>query len=157
MMVENAVCPNPRCGSDKILIVREGLAKCLMCGSYITVVKKGEGESDTHFYRLEVMPKPDEIKELATKQEVEVLNLSDGQWKFVNAVANKLTYAPDMRKHYRAVLIEVFSEKRTMQDAIDQICVEAGLKEEDLKKLMDQEFQKIPEAMREMGRKSLFT
>jgi len=150
-MAEKPICPNPSCGSDKIMIVKDGLAKCLMCGSYLTVA------NPTRFYRQEVMTRPDEIKDLATKQEIEVLNLSDGQWKFVNAVASKLTYAPEMRKHYRAVLIEVFSEKRTMQDALDQIGVESGMKEEELRKLMDDEFQKIPEAVRELGKKSLFT
>ena len=151
-MSEKAICPS--CSSDKIMVIKEGLAKCLICGSYLTL---GSVKNPTRFYRQEVMTRPDEIKELSTKQEIEVLNLSDGQWKFVNAVANKLTYAPDMRKHYRTVLIEVFSEKRTMQDAIDQIGVESGQKEDDLRKLMDEEFQKIPEAMRELGKKSLFT
>jgi len=136
------------------MIIKDGLAKCLMCGSYLTAATP---KSPTRFYRQEVMTRPDEIKDLAAKQEVEVLNLSDSQWKFVNAVANRLTYAPDMRKHYRAVLIEVFAEKRNMQDAVEQICVESGMHESDLKKIMDEEFQRIPEAVKELGRKSLFT
>jgi len=146
------ICPS--CGSDKIMVIKEGLAKCLICDAYVTPATPA---NPTRFYRHEVMTKPDEIKELAAKQEIEVLNLSDSQWRFVNAVANRLTYAPDMRKHYRAVLIEVFAEKRTLQDAIEQICVESGMHESDLKKLMDEEFSRIPEAVKELGRKSLFT
>lgn len=126
----------------------------MFCGAYLTPETP---KSPTRFYRCEVMNRPDEIKDLAAKQEVEVLNLSDSQWRFVNAVANRLSYAPEMRKHYRAVLIEVFAEKRTLQDAIEQICVESGMHETDLKKLMDEEFQRIPEAVKELGRKSLFT
>ena len=150
-MAEKPICPNETCKSDKIMVIKDGLAKCLICGTYLTPA------NPTRFYRQEVMTRPEEIKELATKQEIEVLNLSDGQWKFVNAVANKLTYAPEMKKHYRTVLIEVFAGKREMQDVVEQIVVEAGMREDDLKKLMDEELQKIPEAVRELGKKSLFT
>jgi len=138
----------PSCGSDKVLHIREDLNKCMMCRQYF-----GDNAMPP---KLEVYPDKVEVDELAATKRKEVETISEAQWKFINAVANRLTYAPYQRKHFRETFMKVFNGENTMQNWIDMTCVETGMKEEDLQRVVNEEFQKIPECMTEAGKKSLF-
>jgi len=138
----------PSCGSDKILHIKEGLSKCMMCRQYF-----GDNAMPP---KLEVYPDKVEVDELAATKRKEVETISEPQWKFINAVANRLTYAPYQRKHYRETFMKVFNGESTMQDWINMTCVETGMKEDDLKNLLNEEFGKIPECQQEAGKSSLF-
>lgn len=138
----------PSCGSDKILRVMEDLNKCMICKLYFG--------ADGLPAKFEVYADKVEVEELAATKRKEVETISEPQWKFINAVANRLTYAPYQRKHFRETFMKVFNGESTMQDWVNMTCVETGTKEEDLKNLLNEEFQKIPECMTEAGKKSLF-
>lgn len=142
----------PRCGSKYIQTVKGDLSKCMVCGCYVTVPSGNRGVIAP---KLEVISRAEEVKQLATQSKSEFLSLSGGMWKFVNAVANKLSYAPNMRKHFREGLIEVLTEKRTMEDWLMQAGVETGKKRVDLIKLVNTEFAAIPEAVAEAGTQTL--
>jgi len=146
MSKEKKICPT--CGSERILHIKEGLNKCMICGQYM--------DDDGLVSKLTVASSASQVKELASTPLEEVEEISEAQWKFINAVCNRLTYAPYMRKHYREMIVKVFKGEITMDECIDRLCVETGQKEDDLKSIMNEEFQRVPEAQREAGKKSLF-
>jgi hypothetical protein len=140
------VCPS--CGSDKFLHIKEDLNKCMMCGQYLT----DHGVPP----KLTVASSLSQVKELATKSAEEALEVSPAQWTFINKVARRLSYAPKMQRHYRETLASVFREEITMQQWLGDVGVETGLKEEDLRNILNEEFANTPEAVKEAGKKSLF-
>lgn len=117
-MSEKLICPKEKCKSDKILLIKEGLAKCLMCGTYFTPATSKN--PIPHFYRLEVTPRQDEIRELAAMplervseiDETKTSELSSDMITFIGRVAERLAPLTGLDEHAKARALEIQNEIR---------------------------------------------
>jgi len=116
-MSEKLICPNETCKSDKILVINEGLAKCLICGAYLTPNPTGP----PHFYRNEVMTRPDEIKEIATIPLVNFSEMNEPKKPsvlpadmiiFIGRVAERLAPLTGLDQTAKARALEIQTEIR---------------------------------------------
>jgi len=142
-MSEKLICPNETCKSDKILVINEGLAKCLICGTYLT---PATSKKPTHFYRNEVMTRPDEIKDIAS---MPLQRFSEDETKkkpvlpadmilFIGRVAEKLApltgldstakeRALEVQKEIRNELTDVFQGNKDFNKWYDETKTKFGL------------------------------
>jgi len=142
-MVAKPICPNPSCGSDKIMVIKEGLAKCLICGTYLT---PATSKKPTRFYRNEVMTRPDEIKDIAS---IPLEKFSEDETKktpvipadmiiFIGRVAEKLApltgldstgkeRALEVQKEIRKELMDVFQGNKDFNKWYDETKTKFGL------------------------------